>query len=464
MNASLHAALAVAATGLPVFPCRPDNKRPLTENGFYDATTDREEIERQWRKHPRALIGVPTGPRAGFFVVDLDGVEHGGPCGLTAWDQLTASHAAPPTRRHETPRGGIHLFFRYDPERPVGNRRGDLPAGIDVRGSGGYIIWPPSRLPDGRAWRVPETCETDAIADAPECLYDLIAEKPAAKAHTHVAHGGQAANGNGAYVEAALADELAAVARARQGVRNETLNRAAFNLGQLVGAGALSGGDVEERLYGAAVASGLVVADGARAVRKTIKSGLDAGMRQPRAIPERNNGWPSARPQPEPPRPGEPVERSPQDAPLRKLVPICFVKDEAIPEREWTVPGWIPKRKVTLLQGDGGDGKTPLMQQLQSSCATGLPWLGLPVNECCSIGVYTEDEERDLKIRQAAIDAHYGRDCALTGKMQLFPRTDQECELIVFARTGRAELTPFYRQLVEAALDYRVGLVTLDAR
>jgi hypothetical protein len=150
------------------------------------------------------------------------------------------------------------------------------------------------------------------------------------------------------------------------------------------------------------------------------------------------------------------------DEPPPKLAPIRFVEGEAIPCREWTVPGWIPKRKVTLIQGDGGDGKTSLMQQLQSSCATGLPWLGLAVKECPSIGFYTEDEERDLKIRQAAIDAAYGLSCANDGKMSLFSRTDQDNELIVFSASGKPELTRFYRQVVEAAMDFCAGLVTLD--
>jgi hypothetical protein len=40
----LDRALAIAASGLPVFPCRPSNKKPLTKNGFYDATTNRRQI------------------------------------------------------------------------------------------------------------------------------------------------------------------------------------------------------------------------------------------------------------------------------------------------------------------------------------------------------------------------------------------------------------------------------------
>jgi RecA-family ATPase len=156
---------------------------------------------------------------------------------------------------------------------------------------------------------------------------------------------------------------------------------------------------------------------------------------------------------------GEPAP----EEPLPKLAPIRFVKDEVIPPRKWTVhDGWIPTRKTTLMQGDGGDGKTPLMQQLQSSCATGLPWIGLRVEECVSIGFYTEDEEQDLKERQAAIDAAYGQHCASTCKMHLFPRADEENELVVFDRLGKPTLTGFYWQVHEAALDLRARLVVLD--
>ena len=67
--------------------------------------------------------------------------------------------------------------------------------------------------------------------------------------------------------------------------------------------------------------------------------------------------------------------------------------------------------KVALLQGDGGDGKTLLMRQLQASDGTGEPWIGLPVEECVSVGFYTEDDGEDVEERQEAMDAYYGRFC-----------------------------------------------------
>ena len=140
---------------------------------------------------------------------------------------------------------------------------------------------------------------------------------------------------------------------------------------------------------------------------------------------------------------------------VEKLTPIRFVKGEILPPREWIVyDGWIPTRKVTLLQGDGGEGKTPLVQQLQSSCATALPWLGLRVEECASVGFYTEDEEQDLKERQAAIDAAYGCACAETGNMHLFPRVGEENELVVFDRARR----PIRHEVLPAGLRSRLRL------
>lgn len=76
--------------------------------------------------------------------------------------------------------------------------------------------------------------------------------------------------------------ECAAVANAVEGTRNETLNRAAFALGQLVAGGALGDEVVHRRLLAAADASGLDEQEAER----TIASGFDAGAKEPRAVPE----------------------------------------------------------------------------------------------------------------------------------------------------------------------------------
>jgi putative DNA primase/helicase len=97
-----------------------------------------------------------------------------------------------------------------------------------------------------------------------------------------------------AYCEAALADETKRVATTGRGGRNDQLNVAALKLGQLVAGEWLDWGRVERSLEDAAHANRLVRDDGLESVRATIRSGLAAGMREPRDPPERQGttaGW-----------------------------------------------------------------------------------------------------------------------------------------------------------------------------
>ncbi len=81
-----------------------------------------------------------------------------------------------------------------------------------------------------------------------------------------------------AVVARAMEEEISRVASAGKGTRNDTLNAAAFNLGQLVGAGWISRGEVEASLSSAAASCGLAH----REAMLTIRSGIDAGAAQPR--------------------------------------------------------------------------------------------------------------------------------------------------------------------------------------
>jgi hypothetical protein len=80
------------------------------------------------------------------------------------------------------------------------------------------------------------------------------------------------------WAAAALRGELERVRLAAEGSRNHTLNRAAFALGQIAGAGVLDAHEVEAHLRHAASAAGL----GVREASLTIRSGLSAGLARPR--------------------------------------------------------------------------------------------------------------------------------------------------------------------------------------
>ncbi len=137
----LDIALALAAGGLPVFPCG-YTKRPCipeTEggHGFLDASTDPARIRELFRHPGAALVGVPTGPASGFDVLDFD-YRHG----AAAWETANLSRI-PETRAHDTQSGGRHLVFVHA-HGVARNSAGRIGRGIDVRGEGGYIIHPPS--------------------------------------------------------------------------------------------------------------------------------------------------------------------------------------------------------------------------------------------------------------------------------------------------------------------------------
>lgn len=137
------AARRLATAGVPVFPCEPDGKRPLTRRGFLDASNDRGQVAAWWSRTPKANIGIPTGAPSGVVVVDVD--VHGPVDGRAAWSRaLDAGLVDGAGLMVRTPTGGAHAYF---PATPALEQRSwqAASAGVDFRGDGGYIIAPPSR-------------------------------------------------------------------------------------------------------------------------------------------------------------------------------------------------------------------------------------------------------------------------------------------------------------------------------
>ena len=166
----LKAALAYAERGLPVFPCRPD-KRPYTKRGFKDATTDPAIIRDYWTRWPEAPIGVPMGKASGMVAIDADQREAYD--GLETLVQLEEQLGPlPATRLNLTPKGHHYIFHYPQGVLRIPCSAGKLGPGVDVRGDGGYIIVPPSRLPDGG--RYDWEASHDTIAELPSAWLDAM--------------------------------------------------------------------------------------------------------------------------------------------------------------------------------------------------------------------------------------------------------------------------------------------------
>src|SRR5690606_5430885 len=100
------------------------------------ATTDEAKIRHQWRKRPDAMPALPMGRRTGLAVLDVD--LHGDKDGAAALRDLGHDPAALSPVMVTTPSGGRHAYFRW--MGGMGNRAAGVPAGVDGRGDGGYVI------------------------------------------------------------------------------------------------------------------------------------------------------------------------------------------------------------------------------------------------------------------------------------------------------------------------------------
>lgn len=161
----LERALACAEQGWAVFPLVPNTKRPMTANGFKDASKSPETIKRWWTDHPNANIGLRTGAASGIVAVDVD--VKGNVNGMKSLSTLNGGMT--PTLTAVTPSGGRHLYYLC----PVGglrSRNGLLP-GVDIKADGGYIVACGSVI-DGKIY---EWLDDEAhIAACPDVISTLV--------------------------------------------------------------------------------------------------------------------------------------------------------------------------------------------------------------------------------------------------------------------------------------------------
>jgi hypothetical protein len=273
---ALSAAIDYAARGLAVFPCLPRSKHPVFPGGFKNGTSNPATIRRWWLARADYNIGIRTGIASGFWVLDVDG-DHG----AAALAALEAKHGPLPDTLTSVTSNGCHLWFCYS--CPIPSSADRIARGLDVRGEGGYVLAPPSVHPDGLVYR---WTNNRPLAVAPDWLVRLTQKpKPTISRRALSALGARRTVGVGsgsAYGRAALEYEITALANTLPGGRNHALNRAAFNLHQLVAVGELDGTEVCNRLLAAATANGLLTDDGPKSVALTIASGARAGLQHPR--------------------------------------------------------------------------------------------------------------------------------------------------------------------------------------
>ena len=376
MPSNKDAAIALVSLGLRIFQCSAD-KTPMVAAWEQAATSSPFAVNLKWEATPDALPAIPVGAH-GLIVIDCDRKPKG-PDGVAAFHALCEEQSINLSNAFvvETPSGGLHFYFTA--QTPYGNSRGSLPDGIDVRGVGGYVIAPGATLSEGRSYSH-AAGSWDAIPPLPDALASFLKRKGAPETPSlpiGAAKTPTASERERHYAENALHDEIEKLATTREGQgRNVALNNAALHLGEMVGAWWIERDAVEQALWDAAEQNGYRSQDGNEAAWKTLQSGLESGIANPRTplpiieIPQwlRDSvaNWIAA-------YKAKHSHTATQPSGKRS---VTLIQGSEIQERPmgWLWDQYLPLGKLTLLAGAGGTGKSTIAFNLAGTITSAGAW------------------------------------------------------------------------------------------
>jgi hypothetical protein len=280
----LQAVEEYQSRGIHTFP-QSRNKTPVVKEW-----NDRDFTPEQHKVNGFEAIGTCPGRWAGnVMVFDVDG-----PQGRESWAKCLEQYGPlPDTWTVHTGRvdGGEHHYYMVPDGLFVKSTASRFAEKVDLRGTRGQAVLPPTVHRSGKVYQwhyAGKPCyipDPEKIPLLPEPWVKALIDKEQANFpdQSPPAPSPRPFSGNTCkYAETALQAEVNLVATALVDTRNDTLNKAAFSLGQLVAGGELDHNTVESELMAAATAAGL----DSKEIPKTIRSGMSAGAKSPRQAPK----------------------------------------------------------------------------------------------------------------------------------------------------------------------------------
>ena len=184
MTTNIQAGLMWIERGLPVFPIAiswddrkgKTNKRPLTDHGFKDATTDRATFDQLvydgvTRLKSGEVLACGLVPGAGGFVVFDDDNPHEAA-------RLDQDLRLPPhTYRPRTASGGEHRWLLKREAVAISNSSPWEDQHVDIRSDAGYVVCPGTVTPWGAWVDGDEQRPWGTFATVPQAIWDQLAQK-----------------------------------------------------------------------------------------------------------------------------------------------------------------------------------------------------------------------------------------------------------------------------------------------
>lgn len=148
---------------------------------------------------------------------------------------------------------------------------------------------------------------------------------------------------------------------------------------------------------------------------------------------------------------------------FKPFSPAADWQNSQAPALQWLVDGAFLAGSVAILAGDGGLGKSLLLQQLMTASYTGQDWLGMRTQKCRSLAVFCEDDVDELHRRQERINDHYGCRMSDLDGVLMESRPGRDCVLMQFRQWGGDGVEmPMLKQVRYAAKQHQAKILILD--
>ena len=352
-------ALDYTRIGWHVFPIQPKSKIPFGgTHGHKDASTNPTVIHQWASKYGECNLGLATGKPSSCWVWDVD-PRNGGDISLR--DAEEKHGKLPDTLISHTPGGGVHYLFAMPKDG------GDIPCtsnalpGCDVKGTGGYVVIPPSVGANGReyAWEGGDPPWILPPQPAPEWLVTLA--RSGRSTVQPPTPGAQQAPVKHTTIE-----------RVPEGSRHAVLLR---HLGALRHVGGC-----EEELRSAAYA-----------LNQRFEPPFSKGEIEYQVTWAMTH-W-------EPDTPMEQYQTAPTDEWTWHPVALKDILTTQLPPVKWLIPGLLAKGCVGFIGSPPKLGKSWLSLHLLLCLASGKAFLGMPEFLCgCFRGLYISEEDPERMV------------------------------------------------------------------
>ncbi|MEU5345703.1 bifunctional DNA primase/polymerase [Streptomyces sp. NPDC020766] len=238
-------------------------------HGGKDASTEPANVRFLFDVAPHAVgYGIACGGR--LVALDID--RKNGVNGYATLTQLGREHGfgiPEMTTTVFTPSGGAHVWMTVPEGVTVPNSVGRLGAGLDVRGTGGYVVGPGSIGRSGEYTFHPKVGYVDPQPVPEQLLRLMLPPAPVVRPQRRTIPTPDAAGRT-------LTGLVNVVLSSAQGTRNDRLFWAASKAWAHVGDGHLAACDVEAELISAALQIGLGEAEARRTVASAQRTGAVA--------------------------------------------------------------------------------------------------------------------------------------------------------------------------------------------